>query len=129
MPRWICPNCSAAQTVPDSDPSLLVTCWKCGHAAKRPTAVPSAPASENSNAQDDREEQVSGAAKMLILVGSLGPIGVGVLALMTDNPAAGVYLLAVGFTIGVQAILVWPIYTMVDDTRAIRRLLEQQQMK
>lgn len=123
MPRWICPDCSAAHIIPDAKVGQLVTCKQCGRDAMaevaNPLAIDVAPRRRTAS---NSIESVSGWARMVLIAIAGLLLLVGCTAY--DKPYGPVCLVG-GLIVVVQAVLVWPIYTACDDVRAIRRSIEQ----
>lgn len=123
MPKWNCPDCGATHAIADDKIGTLVTCLKCGRDAI--SEVAKQHPSVDKGSRKPPREYVANVAKALLACASLGLMIVGAAVLSSDKPAMGGYVFAVGFAIGIQAVLVWPIYTMAEDARASRRLLER----
>ncbi len=69
---------------------------------------------------------VSVAARLLSIAIPVMGLMLGILLVNASRaPQFGHLLCYMAMAAGFQVILVWPIYTMADDTRANRRLLEQ----
>lgn len=131
MPRWICPSCNATMTVKPSHIGQTAACVSCG----KKSEVTDSDAIANM-LQDDppaevrppgwvppRGESVCDLAKGMLMTAVFLMVAGGVLTLNRGGP--GVALLVSAVVLVVQMILIWPFYTMADDTRANRRLLDQ----
>lgn len=146
MPRWICPSCNTSMKVKADLVGTLQRCLSCDAedlvidadavSLPRPmmpppmptpivqVATPSAP--PEVTIEPEGAEFVTTGARILCVLIPILAISVG--ALMRDNPemkSSGSYLVFTGIAAAIEVCLIWPFYTMCDDTRANRRLLQK----
>lgn len=125
MPRWICEHCNAEMTVRADLLGTRRKCRACGKESEvidadvirldpQPEYVAPLPAVES----------VSRVAKLALLVPCAICLLAGVIVLAAGSELGGI---AVVYAIGIAMLtaVLWPIYTMADDTRANRKLLEE----
>lgn len=153
MPRWICSSCSTIMKVKSEHVGTLQRCRSCGveevvvdadripwsNSPMPPRAQARTPLPESTSSDLNSEELIDkspsgesvtqAARNTMLVIGSFSTFFGVVLtvALMQSEIDAmgGVILLVSGIVSLIQTILVWPVYTMADDTRINRRLLEQ----
>lgn len=115
MPRWICPTCQAAMSVKASLIGEERPCVKCGAVA------------EVIDADVTEELRPTGTTVARMLAALTAGLGV-VLLCVGEIAGAGWAAKEAFAAFSIKAVaaivLLWPVYVMVDDTRACRRLLE-----
>lgn len=116
MPTWICPTCSASMTVSESAIGQREFCTACKRKAVVIDASKAGP-----------EVPITSFSKAILSI-----VAVVETALAFGFAMSGpkgfelmLVLLAGAISTGIALVVVWPIYTMVEDTRANRRLLEE----
>jgi uncharacterized protein YbaR (Trm112 family) len=123
MPNCVCPKCSTLLNVREDLVGQEIACVECGAVFKVTDNVPvitmpSPPAEfwEPSN------EFVGIWGKFLLVVTPITLLVMG----MTSRPRwAGTQLEQLALIVAIQAVMVWPFYTMSNDMRKCRRLLER----
>lgn len=141
MPKWICENCGASMTVKDSHIGTEQACIKCGQRSIVPAGIETNPftamlakdgvqpdvtlPSQPDNSIRLPEESVSSSAKTACVVIILVAVLLAILVAGSQRGAeSAVFWAGIAIGLTVQAVMIWPFYTMADDTRANRRLLE-----
>ena len=134
MPKWICPHCDAVMNVKPEHLGQTAACVSCGRKSEVKDAAAIAAILEDDPPREDlqpaapptlpRAETVSDTAKGVLMTTVFLMVTVGVLTMGAPG-RPGIALLISAVVLVVQMILIWPFYTMADDTRTNRRLLEQ----
>lgn len=134
MSIWVCPTCHAKMNVKESLLGQLRACPSCkaesivsespppmfpGQSIVTPPVVRQLPEKQQP------EKSICLIALVMLYVLMAVMFIAGVASLLSGNKDVGFVLIAAGCGVLVQIVLISPIYAMVDDTRANRRLLEK----
>lgn len=123
MPNCVCPKCSTLLNVREDLVGQEITCVECGVVFKVTDNVPvitmPPPPAES---RWPHEEYVGIWGKFLLVVTPITLLVMGV----TSRPRwSGTQFEQLALIVAIQAIMLWPFYTMSNDMRKCRRLLER----
>jgi hypothetical protein len=124
MPRWICRTCHAVMQVDTEMLGQYQRCARCGRESEVIDSDAVTTAQTSPPAGLLPPQLVSHNARSLLIVLTLLPFIMGGVMLGLKYPG-GFHLLCLGVGMLVNVVLVWPFYTMADDTRANRIILER----
>lgn len=130
MPRWVCPFCRAKMSVRDGHLGQSRPCANC----KRSSVVEDCDRTDDVGVLDQfpddrlalpkliqKEPAIGVVAKfMLIATGACGVLAVAI----QDHAEIKSLAFAGIVSTGLLAVILWPFYTMANDTRSILRILQ-----